>query len=419
MERRVFLQAGLSGLSALWLADLAGDAAAEPSRAIAKPKAPATACIVLWLNGGPSHIDTFDPKPGSKTGGPFKAIATRAPGVKLSEHLPLLAERMNRVALIRGMTSAEGSHARARFLAHTGYSPNPTVVHPGFGAWVAHENGDPKAELPGFVSVGGPSEGGGFLGQKLAPLVVLEAGAPPSNVRPPRRVDDMRYASRRAALDFLERGFAGETRDAQVDSRRSVFAEGTKLMESPKLTAFEFADESDKTKKAYGDSDFGRGCLLARRLVESGVKYVEVQLDGWDTHTDNFGRTQKLLGQFDPAIAALLKDLEERKRLDSTLVAAFGEFGRSPSINGEEGRDHHPAAWSALLAGGGIKGGAVHGATDDSGAKVTEKATGLPDLFATMATQLGLDPSRSLEAPSGRPIAITDHGKPIRAILSG
>ncbi len=418
MERRCFLQFGLSGLSALWLSDLAGDAAAEPGR-VQKPKAPASACIVLWLNGGPSHVDTFDPKPSSKTGGPFKAIATRAPGVKLSEHLPLLAERMNRVALIRGMTSREGNHQRARFLAHTGYSPNPTVVHPGFGAWVAHENGAANAELPGFVSVGGPSEGGGFLGQRLSPLVVLEAGAPPANVGPPRRVDDPRYASRRAALDFLERGFAQETRDAQVDSRRAVFAEATKLMESPKLAAFEFADESDKTKKAYGDSDFGRGCLLARRLVESGVKYVEVQLDGWDTHKDNFGRTKNLLAQFDPAIAALLRDLEERKRLDSTLVAAFGEFGRSPAINGDEGRDHHPAAWSALLAGGGIKGGVVHGATDETGDKVTENATGVPDLFATMATQLGLDPARSLEAKSGRPISVTDHGKPIRAILGG
>jgi hypothetical protein len=418
MNRRSFLSLGASGLSALWLAELAGERAAAADQTVkALPAARADACIVLWLNGGPSHVDTFDPKPGAPGGGPFRAIATRAPGLQLSEHLPRLAEQAHRFAVVRGMTSAEGNHQRARFLAHTGYGPTPTVEHPAFGAWVATRREARGRDLPAFVSIAGPSEGGGFLGVQHGPFVVPDAGAPPTNVRPPPRVDGARLEQRRAALSFLEDRFASETGDGKVAARRAVYDEASRLMASPHLGAFDLSSEPEAAKRAYGDGDFGKGCLLARRLVEAGVRYVEVQLDGWDTHKDNFERTKRLSAQLDPAAAALLADLDARRLLQRTLVVVMGEFGRSPVVNDKEGRDHHPKAWSVLLAGGGVRGGVVHGKTDATGDAVVEGKTRVADLFATMATLLGVDPDETVQTRSGRPISVTDSGQPIRAIL--
>jgi hypothetical protein len=334
-----------------------------------------------------------------------------------SQHLPRLAEQGHRLAVIRGMRSAEGNHDRARFLAHTGYSPNPTVEHPAFGAWVSSRRADEHRDLPAFVSIGGPSAGGGFLGVERGPFIVPDPNAPPVNVRPPRRVDGPRLEGRSDALAFLEGRFAAETEDAKIAARRAVYDEATRLMRSPHLDAFDLSTEPEKTRRAYGDSDFGRGCLVARRLVEAGVKYVEVQLEGWDTHKDNFTRTEKLLGQLDPAAAALLDDLAARKRLDHTLVVMMGEFGRTPKINADEGRDHHPKAWSVALAGGGIRGGTVHGKTDADGDAVVEGATSVPDLFATMATLLGLDPQETVKTRVGRPISVTDGGQAVQSVM--
>lgn len=391
----------------------------SPARALAGdlPAAKADACILLWLNGGPSHIDTFDPKPGRPTGGPFKAIRARAPGMMLSEHLPLLADRGDKIALVRGMTSKEGNHARAQYYVHTGYAPNPTVVHPSLGAWTSARLGDTHAELPAFVSIAGPSFGAGFLGVENGPFVITKAGAPPPDATLPTGVDRARFGRRLAALDAMEARFAQATGDAKVDGRRQVYAKAVRLMDSPKIDAFDLSTESESTKKAYGDTDFGRGCLVARRLVERGVKFIEVVLDGWDTHQNDFERTQKLMGTLDPALAALLDDLAARKLLGRTVVACMGEFGRTPRINANDGRDHWPAAWSAVLAGAGIRGGIVHGATDDDGAKVVQGATTVPDLLATMAVQLGLDPAHTEVSPAGRPISLTDDGTPIRALL--
>jgi hypothetical protein len=381
------------------------------------PPARARACILLWLNGGPSHIDTFDPKPGRPTGGPFKAIKARAPGMMLSEHLPLLADRGDRIAVVRSMSSKEGNHVRAQYFAHTSYAPNPTVVHPSLGAWTCARLGDPAAELPAFVSIGGPSLGAGFLGVQNGPFVVQKAGAPPADVARQPAVDGARFERRRAALDAMEQRFARETGDPKVEGRRQVYAKAVRLMQAPKLDAFDLGGETEATRKAYGDTDFGRGCLVARRLVERGVKFVEVVLDGWDTHQNDFERTKTLMGTLDPALSALLDDLRARGTLGSTLVACMGEFGRTPRINDRDGRDHWPQAWSAVLAGAGIRGGAVQGATDADGAKVAGPPTGVPDLLATMSTQLGLDPAHTETTPAGRPISVTDGGTPIRGLL--
>ena len=414
-DRRTLLQLGGAGFLGLLLSRYAMPALA---RAADQPPAKAKACILLWLNGGPSHIDTFDPKPGAPTGGPFKAMKTRAAAVQISEHLPRVANLADKIAFVRSMSSREGNHARAQFLLHTGYAPNPTVQHPALGAWTSRELGDPKSDLPAFVSIGGPSFGPGFLGVQHGPFLVMKAGAMPQNLTLSPGVDDARFERRRAALERMEERFADETGDAKVEGRRAVYAKAERLMKSPRANAFDLSSEPEAAKKAYGETDFGRGCLLARRLVETGTRFVEVVLDGWDTHKDNFGRVKALSTTLDLAMGGLLADLEQRRILASTLVVCMGDFGRSPQINGNDGRDHHPQAWSALLAGGGVRGGTLHGATDAAGDKVVGTPTSVPDLLATIATLLGMDPSKSVVTPSGRPIALTDDGAPIRALIA-
>jgi|CZKU01.1.fsa_nt_gi uncharacterized protein (DUF1501 family) len=412
--RRDLLRAGMSSIFGAIVSR-----AFDPTRALAaSPARPAGACILLWLNGGPSHIDTFDPKPGRPTGGSFKALKTRVPGMTLSEHLPRLAERAHEIALVRSMTSKEGNHGRAQYFVHTGYAPNPTVVHPSLGAWTSAKLSEARAELPAFVSIGGPSFGAGFLGVENGPFVLQKAGALPADVGLAPGVDPARFARRLSALGAMEDRFAGATGDAKVEGRREVYAKAVRLMETPKLEAFDVASEPAATRAAYGDTDFGRGCLVARRLVERGVRFVEVVLDGWDTHQDNFGRAQSLMATLDPAFSALLADLLARNRLGSTLVACMGEFGRTPRINANDGRDHWPDAWSAVLAGGGIRGGVVRGATDEDGAKVASAPTKVPDLLATMASLLGLDPALSETTPAGRPIALTDDGVVLRDLIA-
>ena len=417
LDRRRFLVAGAASFFGLLVSQTfrTREALADVTPS---PAPAATACIVLWLNGGPSHLDTFDPKPGTANGGPFKAIKTRAPTMQLSQHLPLLADVADKIAIVRGMTSREGSHQRGRFLLHTGYAPNPTVVHPAFGAWVSSKLGDPSSDIPAFVSLGGPSAAGGILGVQNGPFVVMQAGGLPQNASHAPGVGDARFARRQAGLDLLEQRFAGETGDIKVDGRRQVYAKAERLMASPHIQAFDLSSEPAAARAAYGDSDFGRGCLTARRLVESGVKFVEVQLDGWDTHKDNFARTTALMAQLDPAISALVHDLDRRKTLSKTLVVCLGEFGRTPKINGNDGRDHFPDAWSALLAGGGVRGGYVHGQTNADGSKVVSGSVSVPNLFATAATQLGLNPSASVMSPIGRPIALTDDGVVVKELVA-
>ncbi len=413
-NRRGFLKVGMGGLLSMMFAQWL-----DPRTALADPQPKkAKACILLWMNGGPSHIDTWDPKPGATTGGVFKSIKTRAEGVEICEHMPMIADQAHHLAIVRGMTSREGNHQRAQYLMHTGYAPNPTISHPSLGGWVSEELGDPKFDLPSFVSISGPSIGAGFLGVQYGPLVIQTPGQPPQNIAFARNVNVSRFQQRQAALGMLESGFAHETGDGKVRGRDEVYAKAVRMMQSPRLKAFDIEGEPEAVKTAYGDTNFGRGCLMARRLVESGVKFVEVVLDGWDTHNDNFNRTTKLMGTYDPAMATLLKDLEERKLLDSTLVIWMGEFGRTPKINGNEGRDHFPSAWSAVLAGGGVRGGQAHGQTDADGAKVVDKQVIVPDLFATISTLLGMDPTKSFATPVGRPISITEKGTPVKELIA-
>ncbi len=419
LTRRNLLHAGVtSGLGLVvssWLervarADTAPGAKTAPSAAKAK------SVILLYMNGGPSHIDTWDPKTG-KVAGPAKSIKTSVPGVMISEHMPQLARVANKLAIVRGMTSKEGNHQRAQYLLRTGYSPNPTVAHPTLAAWVAKRFGEPATGLPGSVSIGGPSIGAGFFGVQYGPFVVQTPGQLPQNVGYGPGVDDARFEARKGLLDGLDSSFATQTGDVKIEGRRQLYGKADRLMHASSLKAFDVSEETEAVRNAYGDTAFGRGCLTAARLVASGVRFVEVTLDGWDTHTDVFDRTKSLMGTLDPAMAALLEDLQRRGIADSTLVVWMGDFGRTPNINGNGGRDHFPNAWSAVLAGGGIRGGVVHGETDADGAKVVKDAVTVPNLLATIATTLGMDPAEMAQSPAGRPIALTDGGAPVKALL--
>ncbi len=416
LTRRNLLRAGVtSGLGLVvssWLERAAlADTALDAARG-----APAKSVILLYMNGGPSHIDTWDPKTG-KVAGPAKSIKTNVPGVMISEHMPRLASMTNKLAIVRGMTSKEGNHQRAQYLLRTGYSPNPTVAHPSLAAWVAKRFGEPATGLPGSVSIGGPSIGAGFFGVQYGPFVVQAPGQLPQNVGYGPGVDDARFEARKGLLDRLDSRFATQTGDVKIDGRRQLYGKADRLMHASALKAFDASEETEAVRASYGDTPFGRGCLTAARLVGSGVRFVEVTLDGWDTHTEVFDRTKSLMGTLDPAMSALLADLQRRGLADSTLVVWMGDFGRTPSINGNGGRDHFPNAWSAVLAGAGVRGGVVHGETDADGAKVVKDAVTVPNLLATIATTLGMDPADMVQSPAGRPIALTDGGTPVKALL--
>jgi uncharacterized protein (DUF1501 family) len=366
--------------------------------------------IVLWMNGGPSHVDTWDPK---KHG---KSIATSTPGLSISEHMPRLARIADRLAVVRGMTSREGNHQRAQYLLRTGYAPTPTVDHPSLGAWASKRLGplDAASGLPAFVSLNGASGGGGFFGVQHGPFIVRPAGVIPQDVASP--VSAARFDARRRLLDEVEEGFAKTTGDPKVTGRRAIYDAAGRLMRGSALDAFDA--EKEPGIASYGDTPFGKACATAIRLVSAGVRYVEVTLDGWDTHQNVFERTKKLMDQLDPAMSTLVSELERRDLFRETLVVWIGDFGRTPRLNANEGRDHHPAAWSAVLAGARIRRGIVHGETDADGARVVKDAVTVPDLFATIATAIGLDPTETVTSPAGRPITMTNDGKPVKSLLA-
>jgi hypothetical protein len=378
------------------------------------------ACILLFMRGGPSQFETFDPKPGSKNGGPTKAIQTAVSGVQIAENWDKVAATMKDIALIRSMTSREGEHQRAVYQLHTGYIPTANVKYPSLGSIVARELGKPDFDLPHFVSVGNrfTTIGSGFLGMNYAPFVVGSAQQLPANVALPRGVTSQRFGRRIGLLKDLEEDFARAGGKQRVQEHGAVYGSAAQMVLSPRLKAFDVNKEKDAVRDRYGRTPFGQGCLLARRLVEAGVTFVEVESGGWDTHQDNFARTKSLSQGVDPAVAALISDLKERGRLEKTLVIWMGEFGRTPRINGRTGRDHFPRAFSVALAGGGIKGARVIGQTSADGTSVVQRPVTVADLFCTFCQALNINPRKENFATLGRPIKIVDGGKVVQELFA-
>jgi hypothetical protein len=433
LSRRDWLRlstAGVVGASMSgWLEVLANDAAKNPQRK--------RACILLWMSGGPSQMDTFDLKPGHANGGEFKEIATNAPGMKISEHLPKIAKFGDRMAIVRSMSTKEGDHGRATFLMRTGYLPQGPIQYPTLGALVSKELGSDESDLPNFVSIAperflSPGAfGSGFLGPQYAPLIVGGNGLPIANAPEsaltvqdldlPTGITRDESEARVGLLQSLENEFVSTRPGLSTQSHRAAYDRALRLMRSQAAKAFTLDEEPAALRERYGRNQFGQACLLARRLVERGVPFVEVTLGGWDTHQDNFNQIKRLSQTLDPAWATLMSDLKDRGLLDTTLIVWMGEFGRTPQIQKGRGagggRDHFPAAWSTVLAGGGIKGGQVIGKTSPDGNRVEERPVNTADFLATVCLALGIDPTKQNQSNVGRPVRIVDKSaNPIKEV---
>ncbi|MEM6331405.1 MAG: DUF1501 domain-containing protein [Planctomycetota bacterium] len=377
------------------------------------------ACILLWMAGGPSQFETFSPKPGHASGGATKAIATSVPGIQIADRLPEVARVMDDLAIIRSMTSKEGSHPRASYYMHHGYLPMGGVKFPTLGSSVAHQLGDAACELPSFVRIGGRGQNAGnagFLGVDYDPLVLQDATRPPQNTQ--ITTSRERYRRRLALLGGMESGFAAKAGADVVADHRKLIEASSEMILSPKMQTFDIDREPPSVRADYGEGQFAAGCLLARRLIEAGVTFAEVTMGGWDTHDDNAARTAANAQQVDRPMAALIRDLKSRGMLDNTLVVWMGEFGRTPRINARGGRDHYPRAFNVALAGGGVRGGRVIGQTDPSGAEVTERPVTPKDLYQSIYTALGIDPGFENTSLIGRPIKLVDEGSVVEELFA-
>lgn len=393
-------------------------------------------CILLWMVGGPSQTDTFDLKPGHPNGGEFKEIETSAPGLRFSEHLPKLAQQAQHLAVLRGLSTREGDHGRGTYLMRTGRAMGGPVRYPTLGAAISKELARDDAALPDFVSVSPYRDGNaeayesGFLGPRHAPLIVKPKTRQPvsaegfaelgvDDLAPSPAVGPRGAAARLELLESVQRDVARGATGATL-AHDTVLQRAVRLMRSAEGKVFDLSEEPVEVRQAYGPGVFGQGCLLARRLVERGVPFVEVSLGDfgrWDTHNDNFNAVRQLSEELDAGWSTLMAELQQRGLLESTTILWMGEFGRTPQINGGAGRDHYPAAWSAVLAGGGIKGGQAYGRTGADGMNVEDGQIDEADLLATLCAALGIDPKKQNLSDIGRPFRIAE-GDPVRDVLA-
>lgn len=376
------------------------------------------ACILMWMGGGPPSIDIWDLKPGSKNGGEFKPIQTSAPGVMISEHMPKTAKVMGDLSVVRSMSTREADHNRGRYYMHSAYVPNPTVTHPTFGSVVSYELGSKRKELeiPSFVSVGGGSGSPGFLGMTHAPFVVSSNG----DIKNTKieAAEKARLGQRFAMLDVIENNFIVSKRGESPQAHKDVYKKAINLMTSQQMKAFKTEDENPALKAAYGENSFGEGLLMARQLVETGVPFVEVNLGGWDLHNDVFNTLKdQRLPTLDRGISALVNDLKQRGMLDDTVLVWMGEFGRTPRINQNVGRDHWAASWSVMIGGGGLNNGQAIGETNADGTAVVGKSYLPGDIWATAAHALGIPLNTVYTSKRGRPMKIANSGTPIKELI--
>lgn len=355
--------------------------------------------IILWMGGGPATIDLWDMKPGSPNGGEHKPVSTAAGSdVKITEHLPNVAKQFKNLSIIRSLQTKEGDHARGTFLMNTGRSPNPLVEFPSIGSIMAYYQAMDveamkNADIPSFISVGGGRVGPGFLGMKYASFNVQNAGTPPENVSPPQGVSMTQMDRRKVIFESLEGGFKTNVPADAAKAHKEVYDKALNLVTSNRKEVFNLDKEPASLREEYGRTGFGNGCLLARKLVEAGVAAVEVSLGGWDMHNGIFAALQRRLPELDKGMSALTRDLADRGKLKDTVIVWMGDFGRTPKINQNGGRDHWPRCWSVVVGGGNIKGGVAYGSTDADGTSVKDNPVDILDLYATIYKGLGIDPT--------------------------
>lgn len=414
MTRRHFMR-HLAGASALSMPAIALTNSIRASAEDLKRRR--KSAIMLWMGGGASTLDMWDLKPGAPTGGPFRPIPTTGEA-QICEHLPLVAQQMKHLSVIRSMSTREADHGRARYYMHTGFVPSQSVEHPSYGAVVAHElqGQRPELTIPPFVAVGGGSVGPGFLGMTWAPFVVNSNGRI-NNLK--TGLDRQRLTQRMATLDLLEKGFIRENRGAAATDHAEVLKRTLDTMTSQQMRAFKFDEESESVRERYGNNNFGRGCLMARRLVEAGVPFVEVDFGGWDNHGNIFPTLQNdKLPTVDRAASALVEDLHQRGLLQDTAIVWMGEFSRTPRINQNAGRDHWARAWSVVVGGAGFAGGKVIGATNRDGTRVETEPYSSEDIMASVCNALGISLQQSFTSRNGRPMKIANGGRIIKELVA-
>jgi len=385
-----------------------------------KQVATARNVIYLYMSGGMSHLDTFDPKEaGSAVMGPVTPIKTSADGVRISQYLPNLAQQMHHIACVNSISSTAGAHEGGNYAMHTSYILRGTIRHPSLGAWLSMLQGGGNGTLPNHVYIGNDSNhpGAGFFPAVHTPLFVNNPEGGIANVSGFKGLTEDRFKKRMSLSADLDEDFVAAYPQRKVKAFTDMYDGAIKMMKSEDLVAFDLTRESDKMRDAYGRNPFGQGCLLARRLVERGVRFAEVSHGYWDTHANNFVGTPDLCDTLDRALAMLLQDLHSRGLLNETLIVLATEFGRTPDINQNIGRDHYPKAFCGLMAGGGIAGGQVYGKTDNEGREVIENKITIPDFNATMAYALGLPLDQIIYSPSMRPFTVCDKGQPITSLF--
>lgn len=391
---------------------------------IGPPPANDKSVILLWLQGGPFQQDSFDPKPlgDDKMGLKFGPLATSADGMQLASCMPMLAKQAHHLTLIRSMKGVEMEHTLASYFMQTGYRATGPIQSPSIGSIVSHELGPAPMRrtepdgIPPFISIGSAGFSAGHFGPAHRPYLIWDPTRGAENLGLPAGLSVADHARRLQWLKSLEEGRATSKVSREIDSGRAA---ALSFMGSKQRAAFDLSEESEELRERYGKDDkFGQGCLLARRLVNAGARFVQVELGNFDQHERHYPTHEKLMNRLDRSMAALVDDLHERGLLESTIVMAVGEFGRTPRLSGKAGRDHFINGFSVALAGGGFKRGYVHGATTADGQEIKENPVTVPDLLATLCHDLGIDPEKEFTDQFDRPIKLVDHGKVVRQVLS-
>ena len=373
--------------------------------------------ILFWNGGGMSHIDTWDPKPGRPTGGELQPIKTSVAGIEISEIFPTLAKQMHHCALVRSIAGTQGDHGRATYNLQTSYLPGPNLIHPGMGSVVAHEVPN-LGDLPAYISISGQGPRAGYLGQKCEAYFVPSPGDKDPYLAFPEGIAEVRGNKRLEVLARFNQRFAGNSTDERLKSTETSIDDAVRLMRSPALEAFEFNKVPAATLERYGNNPFGRGALLAKRLVEKGVRFVQINRGGFDTHTNVFPAMRNHGEVMDPALASLIQDLAESGMLEKTMVVMLSEFGRTPKINEDTGRDHWASVFSGFFAGGGVRGGQVIGSSDEDGAMPKDRPVKVQDLHASICHAIGIDPNKEVMTPLQRPMKLVDKGQPVSELFA-
>ncbi len=415
-DRRCFMSnvaRGLLGVSFLPLID-------SQARAATRPRKKVKHVIYLYMAGAMSQFETFDPKPGTDSQGQGGAIDTNVAGVQLSEYLPELAKLTDRLAIIRSMGTETGAHEQASYVMRTSYRPIASTRHPSLGPWIQRLAGKGNPVLPGSVVIGGASghPGSGYLGAQFMPVPIGRARDGLQNSKPPKYLSEAQFDHRMELAERFDRTFEKKFPTTEVAGYTKLYAEAIRLMRSDDLLVFDITKERKQVREAYGNHNFGQGCLLARRLVQNGVKFVEVRLGGWDDHRSIFNNLPNRAAQFDQGMSSLLRDLKSQGMLEETLVVVATEFGRTPTINQNVGRDHYPSAFSCVLAGGGINGGTVYGATDKLGENVEKDPVTVGEFNSTIAYAMDLPYDEGIYSPDGRPFTIGNGDEPLKALFA-